>query len=94
MTNKPRTEILPVLTSGNMHNEDALVTAIILQAVTDYRRARHKIRPNCYNPDAQRTVADVLRFFRSPEFGRLTTIDPEALIERLDAEIERQRHDD
>lgn len=50
----------------------ALANAIIEQAVKDYRMTD--------DPDE---LAELERFFRSPWYGVLTSLDPELLISRL-----------
>lgn len=55
-----------------------LADAIIVRAALDYRRAL-KGRNAQYKKE-------VLRFFRSAWFGRLTTLNPEYLIKRLEDE--------
>ena len=64
-----------------------LANAIILKAVDDYRDALRDLRINPSYSDAQRTLSDVERFFRSGWFSALTTIDPEVLIKKLQSEV-------
>ena len=59
----------------------ALANAIVLQAVRDYRYDK-----------GSREKAQIIRFFRSPWFKRLTDIDSEYLIHRLKSE-EVKKHD-
>ena len=68
-------------------NWEDLAQAIILKAVDDYRRARRKAR---YFPDqkeAQETIREVERFFRSRWFAQLTDINGEYLIRKLKEEV-------
>ena len=57
---------------------EKLATGIILQAVSDYRQAMKK--GYC---DEQISIE---KFFRSSWFSRLTTLNPEFLIQRLQKE--------
>ena len=57
---------------------EILANEIILQAVNDYRQAMKK-----GERDMQ---ASIERFFRSEWFGRLTALNPESLIQRLQEE--------
>jgi len=67
-----------------------LASAIILQAVKDYRGAlkKHGKRPQ-YQP-AIETIAEVERFFRSEWYRELTSVDGEMLIRKLKSEVERK----
>lgn len=66
---------------------EALANAIIMQAVKDYRDALRKLKRGRKNTDAERTKAEVERFFRSGLFSALTEIDPEMLIRKLNEEV-------
>jgi len=57
-----------------MNPYEALANAIITQAAKDYRTA------------APQGKAAIRRFFRSAYFAILTSLDPEYLIARLEAE--------
>lgn len=57
---------------------EELASAIVLQAVKDYR-----------NAELQQDRNEIECFFRSDWFGVLTTIDPEALIHKLKEEKKR-----
>lgn len=70
-----------------MNPYERLANGIILQAVKDYRDALRDLRINPSYSDAQRTVLDVERFFRSGWFSALTAIDPEVLIKKLQSEV-------
>ena len=64
-----------------------LANAIVLSAANEYRDALKKLARGRRNSDAERTKAECLRFFRSGWFGILTSLDPEVLIDKLDAEV-------
>ena len=68
---------------------EALGNAIILQAVKDYRMALRKIKKNPRNREAIDEALQIERFFRGPLFGVITDLDPEFLIDKLQAEIRR-----
>ena len=68
---------------------EALGNAIILQAVKDYRMALRKIKKNPRNREAIDEALLIERFFRGPLFGVITDLDPEFLIDKLQAEIRR-----
>ena len=70
-----------------MNPSENLANAIVLSAANDYRDALKKLARGRRNSDAERTKVECLRFFRSAWFGILTTLDPEVLIEKLDAEV-------
>lgn len=63
-----------------------LAQAIILQAVTDYRKARKRVRTMPDQKAAQATIREIERFFRSPYFARLTDVDGEYLLRKLKEE--------
>ncbi|WP_022761903.1 hypothetical protein [Butyrivibrio sp. AD3002] len=63
-----------------------LANAVILLAVSDYRKACKQLKKASKNTNAQYEKSQCLRFFRSEWFGVLTTVDGEQLIKRLDAE--------
>ncbi len=64
-----------------------LAEAIIMQAVTDYRKARRRVRHFPDQKGAQATIKEVERFFRSWWFAQLTDIDGEMLIRKLREEV-------
>lgn len=66
---------------------EALAAAIVYQAVRDFRRSARKLSGDRKNDLALRMRNECLRFFRSRHFGLLTEIDPEALIDKINAEI-------
>ena len=57
-----------------------LAEAIILQAVTDYRRASWKLCKCCYHEEALKTKAECERFFRSDWFSTLCNLDGRQLL--------------
>ena len=63
-----------------------LANAIIIQAVTDYRKARKQLRRNPYFKNALRTLADVETFFYSDWFNQLSDVDPDYILSRLSRE--------
>lgn len=65
----------------------ALVDAVVLQAVHDYRKALRKLKkvPGC--EVAMYMKKEVECFFRSVWFSSLTELDPELLIRQLNAEV-------
>jgi len=72
----------------NFNPYEELANAIVLGAVKDYRAAVKKLSRGRKNTEAQEMKDECLRFFRSGWFGVLTGIDPEVLIEKLDAEVD------
>lgn len=68
-------------------NHEALVNAIIMQAVKDYRMNLEILSDNSQCPAAMLEKWKILRFFRSKWFKALTDIDPEKLINQLNLEV-------
>lgn len=64
-----------------------LANAIIIKACNDYRNALRKIKKNPNNKMAISEALEVERFFHSPWYGTLTTIDGDFLIRKIRAEI-------
>ena len=68
-----------------------LAHAIILQAVKDYRSAMAIIRSSKKGSERQfkaaNTITEIRLFFRSDWFKELCDLEPESLINRLDAEF-------
>ncbi len=64
-----------------------LANAIILQAVTDYRKALKLLKINNRNKEVLSNKRDCERFFRSNWYRMLTSLDGEILIEKLKAEV-------
>lgn len=65
-----------------------LAQAIIMQAVKDYRRARHKLNTHPKSISAAREVADCERFFKSGWFTELSGLDGSIILQKLKEEIE------
>lgn len=61
----------------------SLAEAIILQAVSDYRRANWKLCKCPYHAEAQKTKTACERFFRSNWFSILTNLDGKQLLHDL-----------
>ena len=68
---------------------EALGNAIILQAVKDYRLTLRKVKKNPRNREAIDEALQIEKFFIGPLFGVITDLDPEFLIDKLQAEIRR-----
>lgn len=68
-------------------NYEDLANAIVLQAVKDYREALTKLKKEPENTGANFMKIDVESFFRSSWYERLTSLDPEILLEQLKEEI-------
>ncbi len=66
---------------------EEIANAIILQAVKDYRKALKQISQFPNDIIALSRKQDIERFFRSRWFEILTSIDPEILIRKLNAEV-------
>ena len=66
---------------------ERLANAIILQAASDYRRDLKKLKKNPQNRDILNEVLQIEKFFRSPWYQVLTTVDGEFLIQQLRKEI-------
>ena len=62
---------------------EKLANAIVLQAVTDYRRALRKLRKDPKDEEAVKTIVQVEKFFRSGWYQLLTSIDGEFLLNKL-----------
>ena len=68
---------------------ERLASAIILQAVTDYRAALKRIKRK---PEDRETIDEAMRvesFFRSGWYSQLTAVDGEYLIRRLQDEVRK-----
>ena len=68
-------------------NYENLANAIVLQAVKDYRKALRTLSLHPHNRSAQYERRSIEQFFYSGWFGVLTSIDPEILITKLNAEV-------
>ena len=68
-------------------NWEALVNAIVLKAVEDYRKARRRVRRFPGQKGAQERIREVERFFRSRWFLILTDTDGRMILEQLRKEV-------
>ena len=66
---------------------ERLANAIILQTASDYRRNLKKLKKNPQNREVMNEVLQIEKFFRSPWYQVLTTVDGEFLIQKLRKEI-------
>lgn len=64
-----------------------LANAVIAQAVADYRRLLKRAQKNPANREALDEALQVERFFRSGWYQRLTNVDGEFLIRKLQENI-------
>lgn len=67
---------------------ELLAQAIIVGAVTDYRKALRKLHMNPAREDAIKMVTRCEKFFRSQWYRTLTSVDGEFLIEQLRKEVQ------
>ena len=65
-----------------------LANAIIEQAANDFREAKLRLQKSARDAEAEKTYREVKRFFRSAWFSRLTPLDSELLLEKLEEEFE------
>lgn len=63
-----------------------LANAIVMQAVKDYRQARHKLRKRPKNAEAKAVIEDCERFFLSDRFEALTDANGEIILRKLQEE--------
>ena len=68
-------------------NWEALVNAVVLKAVEDYRKARRKVRRFPGQKGAQEMIREVERFFCSKWFLMLTDMDGKTILENLKREV-------
>lgn len=66
-----------------------LANAIVMQAVKDYRMARHKLCKRPKNADAKAMLEDCERFFLSDWFETLTNVNGEIILKKLQQEDDR-----
>ena len=62
---------------------DVLANAIILQAVKDFHQAWKCLKRSPDDPRANKTIREIIRFFKSRYFNILTRLDGPALMQRL-----------
>ncbi len=67
-----------------------LADAIILQAVTDYRRAYWKLRRCKHHQEALETITECEQFFQSTWFSMLCDLDGEKLLRDVKREMKLQ----
>lgn len=65
-----------------------LANAIVLQAAKDYRKALKTLRVYPKSRSAKADRDEPERFFRSPWYACLTSVDGEALIRKIREEVE------
>ena len=68
-------------------NWEALVNAIVLRAVEDYRKARRRVHRFPGQKGAQEMIREVEKFFRSRWFLMLTDTDGRMILEHLKKEV-------
>lgn len=66
---------------------EKLANAVIAQAAEDYRRLLKRVKKNPANREALDEALQVERFFRSGWYQRLTNVDGEFLIRKLQENI-------
>ena len=67
-------------------NYEDLANAIIVQAVKDYRMARHRLKHFPRDKAAQGDIRSITQFFHSGYFTLLTTLDGPSLLQKIDEE--------
>lgn len=65
------------------HGVDNLVSAIVKQAVSDWRNAMRRLKRSPNNVDANAMVIDCERFFLSGYFTLLTDLDGKEFLKKL-----------
>lgn len=68
-----------------------LANAIIIKACNDYRAALKRVKKNPENKNAIDEALSLERFFKSPWYQVLTSVDGEFLIRKIRAEIANGR---
>lgn len=63
-----------------------IANAIVMQAVKDYRWARHKLRKRPKNTGAKVMIEDCESFFISEWFETLTNVDGKTILNKLKQE--------
>lgn len=79
---------------GKNQTEDpyeSLANAIILSAVSDYRAALKRVKCNPKSKTALDKALQIEKFFRSPWYQQLTSVDREFLIRKLQDEIRQSK---
>ena len=67
-------------------NYEDLANAIIVQAVKDYRMARHRLKHFPRDKAAQGEIRSITQFVHSGYFTLLTTLDGPSLLRKIDEE--------
>ena len=70
-----------------MDEYQALANAIVLQAVTDYRKVLLINKKHPYRRDYESEMRSIEQFFHSGWFASLTDVNPKMLISKLKAEV-------
>ena len=71
-----------------MNPYENLANAVVLQAVKDYRAAVVKLSHGKKNVVAEQTKSECEKFFRSPYFNVFTSFAGNALLLKLESEVE------
>ena len=71
-------------------NYQNLANAIVLTAVTDYRKALHMLSLYSENNTARSQKKRIVQFFRSGYYKLLTSVDGEILISKLNEEVKNK----
>lgn len=74
---------------GNPYKD--LANAIIIKACNDYRTALKRVKKNPENKDTINEALSLERFFKSPWYQVLTSVDGEFLIRKIRAEVAERR---
>ena len=74
---------------GNPYED--LANAIIIKACNDYRTVLKRVKKNPENKDAINEALSLERFFKSPWYQVLTSVDGEFLIRKIRAEVAERR---
>ena len=65
---------------------ESLANAIVMQAVKDYRDAKHKLKKKPRNENAKAVRDECERFFLSEWFTTLTDVDGQMILKKLQEE--------
>ncbi len=74
---------------GNPYED--LANAIIIKACNDYRTALKRVKKNPESKDAINEALSLERFFKSPWYQVLTSVDGKFLIRKIRAEVAERR---
>lgn len=69
-----------------------LANAIVIRAADDYLNAKKDYKKDHTDYKARGQITSIRKFFRSNWFGKLTTVDPEYLIDKLDKEADHDQN--